>query len=415
MAFDYFNGYTSDQTPSIYDVATRQALAKQLLSNTLAPAQMDSPLSVLANALTSASSNYQNQQAATESQAGLDSSTKQLAAALANPNDPNAIAALASNPFDSAGAASVGSTLAGEQTPEGQLALQTGQANLGLINSKINGGFYGDDPTSIAMRIVQNGDDGSTRYAEAYNMLYGPHTTSTPGPEGAPIVQTIQQPIPRGVTPPGGGGISPLPTLAAAGLSGAAAATTPTVTPTPGGGSVVQTGDQLTRQNYNSNRAVAVAAPALDVLHATMGAFLDPQNRAGVAVPGELGPFLESDDGKKALDSINAIANTVASAQSLDVTKVEDELTPKPNDSPAMLAFRLQRADEYVKGLSMGNQTAAAQAAVNQALAAPSSLAASTTAPVPLAPLPDPATAGLTLPGQQSAPAAGGWKILSVQ
>lgn len=409
MAWDFFNGYTSDQTPSIYDVAKRQALAQQLLSNKLAPAQMDSPLSVIANALAGAGAGYETQQAATESQAGLNSSTQQLAAALSNPTDPNAIAALATNPFAPAGVSGVGSALAGEMTPEGQLGLETGQANLGLLQSKIAGGFTGDDLASNEHRILINGDPNSPQYAAAYQDLYGAHTTSTPGPEGDPIIQTIQQPIPAGVLPPTGFGSNQ-----AALSPGVAAGTQRTVTSTVGGGSVEQIGNPISRKQYDSNRAVNVAAPALASLKATIGALLSPQNRAALA-GGELGKFIASDQGKQALDSIKAIANTVASAQHLDPIKVEEELIPLPSDSPAMLSYRLQRAQEYVDGLGAGDATAQAQSALAAADATPSSLDTPAAAPVPLAPLPDAATAGITLPGQQSAPIApGGWKILSV-
>lgn len=407
MAWDFFNGYSSDQTPSIYDVGRRQALAKQLLSNQLQPSQMDSPLSVIANALTSASSNYQNQQAADESQAGLNSSTQQLAAALANPTDPNAVAALATNPFAPAGVSGVGSALAGEMTPEGQLGLETGQANLGLIKAKIGSGFFGDDPESNEDRILLYGDPKSPAYAIAFQDRYGPKTTSTPGPEGLPIVTTTNPPVPSGIVPPTSLSSDQIaaPTSSATGVPGS-------TTPTPGGGSVTQIGDLVSRKQYDASRATAVAAPALATLKATMSAFLNPQNRIAVQA-GEFGKFLATDQGKQALDSINAIANTVASAQHLDPLKVEEELTPLSSDSQAMLQFRLNRAQEYVDGLNAGNDTQAAQVRGAAADAVPSSVDAP--APVPLAPLPDTATAGLRLPGQQSAPITpGGWKILSV-
>lgn len=98
MAFDYFKGWTPDQTPTPEDVNRRAALAKTLLGNQL-PAQ--NWLGVLADALSGAGSASLNSQAADEQTAGRNASNAQIGQLLApgTTPDPGAMIAAAGNGF----------------------------------------------------------------------------------------------------------------------------------------------------------------------------------------------------------------------------------------------------------------------------------------------------------------------------
>jgi hypothetical protein len=98
VAFDYFKGWTADQTPTPEDVNRRAALAKTLLGNQI---QAQNPLGVIADALAGAGSASLNSQAAEEQTAGRNASNAQIAQLLApgTTPDPGAMIGAAGNGF----------------------------------------------------------------------------------------------------------------------------------------------------------------------------------------------------------------------------------------------------------------------------------------------------------------------------
>lgn len=98
MAFNPFQGWTPDQTPTPEDVGRRAALAKTLLGNQI-PAQ--NWLGVVADALAGAGSANLNTQAANEQTAGRTASNEQIGKLLApgTTPDPGAMIAAAGNGF----------------------------------------------------------------------------------------------------------------------------------------------------------------------------------------------------------------------------------------------------------------------------------------------------------------------------
>jgi hypothetical protein len=289
-------------------------------------------------------------------------------------------------------------------TPQGQIALETSKAVLGYKQRQAATGIYGDDAHSQALSSIvwanANGQTGTPAYAAIYNELFGPKDVTSMGPDGNPIVTHTVPSIPQGVAPPGytpsqgsssvaptpAAGANPVPSAPAAataaaptssanpaapGVADDPASAGQTIKTAPGPGSTVtQFGNTTSRQQFAANRAMTVSAPALKSLHENMAALGDIQNRIALQ-SGEWGKFLASDGGKKALDSIAAIADTVAAAQGVAPKAIMDELTPLSTDTPQMRRYRLDRADEYVRGLSSGYDTAGATAAVKDAVNTP--------------------------------------------